>query len=88
MKVEYQKRFLKELSKIPYKTRKDIEEFVFTEVPNSRDIYEIGKVEKMKSYFFHYKVRFGNYRVGIKVIDDKVIFKRVLHRKDIYRFFP
>jgi mRNA interferase RelE/StbE len=88
MKVEYQKRFLKELAKIPFKKRKGIEEFVFTEVPGSGDLYEIGKVEKMKGYSSHYKVRFGNYRVGLKVVDNKVIFKRVLHRKDIYRVFP
>ena len=42
----------------------------------------------MKGYPYHYKIRFGVYRVGMKVINDKVIFERALHRKDIYRYFP
>ncbi|MDO9530394.1 MAG: type II toxin-antitoxin system RelE/ParE family toxin [Syntrophales bacterium] len=88
MKVQYKNKFLKELSKIPSKTRKDIEHFVFTEVPNSKSIFETGKIEKMKGYPFHYKTRFGAYRLGIRVVDDKLIFERVLHRKDIYRYFP
>ena len=88
MKVEYHKKFLKELAKIPAKQRKNIEQFVFNEIPNSNNIFEIGKIEKMKGYPSHYKIRFGVYRVGIKVINDKVIFERALNRKDIYRYFP
>jgi mRNA-degrading endonuclease RelE of RelBE toxin-antitoxin system len=35
-------------------------------------------------------VRVGNYRIGlyIDLIDEVVEFRRVLHRKDIYRRFP
>ena len=30
----------------------------------------------------------GDYRIGIEVLEDRVIFVRILHRKDIYRYFP
>ena len=40
MKGEYHKRFLKELAKIPAKQRKDIEQFVFNEIPNANNIFE------------------------------------------------
>ncbi|MEB3229956.1 MAG: type II toxin-antitoxin system RelE/ParE family toxin [Leptolyngbyaceae bacterium] len=43
---------------------------------------------KMKGYDNFYRVRIGNHRVGIQVIEDEVIFVRVLHRRDIYRYFP
>ncbi len=36
----------------------------------------------------YYRIRFGDYRIGIKIEDDLVIFIRALHRKDIYRYFP
>jgi len=42
----------------------------------------------MKDYPCYYKIRFGVYRIGIKVVNDKVIFERALHRKDIYSYFP
>jgi mRNA-degrading endonuclease RelE of RelBE toxin-antitoxin system len=43
MIVEYRKRFLKELSKIPSKTRLKIEKFVFEDLPRGRwgDVHEI-----------------------------------------------
>lgn len=88
MKVEYRKRFLKELSKIPLKIRGNIEQFVFEETPNAESLSEIGRLEKMKGYSLYYKARFGVYRVGVLATEDRIVFERVLHRKAIYRHFP
>ena len=88
MKIEYRKKFLKELSKIHKKDRSRIESFVFKELLEANSIFELGKVEQMKGYPSYYKVRFGQYRIGIKLKDGIVILERALHRKDIYRYFP
>ena len=88
MKVEYRKRFLKELSKIPSETRLKIEKFVFEDLPKADSIYEIGFIEQMKGYPSYYKVRFGSYRIGLKIEKGTAVFERALHRKDIYRYFP
>lgn len=88
MRVEYRKRFLKELAKIPLTTRERIDQFVFEDFPNLESIFESGKIEQMKGYPSYYKIRFGDYRVGLKIENDVVIFERALHRKEIYRFFP
>jgi mRNA-degrading endonuclease RelE of RelBE toxin-antitoxin system len=50
MKIEYRKRFLKELSKIPSKNRIRIEKFVFEDLPNVKSISETGIIEQMKGY--------------------------------------
>jgi len=88
MKINYRKRFLKELSKIPTEIRSSIESFVFKELPKANSIFELGSVEKMKGYPSYYKIRFGSYRIGLRIKNDKVILERALHRKDIYRYFP
>jgi mRNA interferase RelE/StbE len=88
MKIEYRKKFLKELSKIHIKQRVRIESFVFKELPETNSIFELGNVEQMKGYPSYYKIRFGQYRIGLKLKDGIVILERVLHRKDIYRYFP
>lgn len=88
MKVKYRKIFLKELSVIPVKIRIKKELFVFEELPGAKSISELGSAEQMKGYPSYYKVRFGSYRVGIRVIDDTVILEKVLHHKEIYRYFP
>ena len=36
----------------------------------------------------HYRIRIGDYRLGIAVQGDVVVLVRFLHRSDIYRFFP
>ncbi|MCC5620529.1 type II toxin-antitoxin system RelE/ParE family toxin [Nostoc sp. CHAB 5715] len=33
-------------------------------------------------------MRVGDYRIGFTVAGDTITFVRVLHRKDIYRYFP
>jgi mRNA interferase RelE/StbE len=87
VKSVYRKKFLKELSLIPSLQRKEIEKFVFEEILTFNSITERGKI-KIKGYTNFYKIRFGDYRVGIKLEDNIIIFERVLHRKDIYRYFP
>ena len=88
MKTDYRKRFLKELSKIPSETRSRIDDFVFEKLPKVNSIFELGIVEQMRGYPTYYKVRFGSYRIGLRMEKDKVILERALHRKDIYRHFP
>ena len=88
MKIDYRKRFLKDLSKIPTEIRSSIENFVFKELPKANSIFELGRVEKIKGYTSYYKIRFGSYRIGMRIKNDKVILERILHRKDIYRYFP
>jgi mRNA interferase RelE/StbE len=88
VKARYRKKFLRDLAKIPSIDRKPIEKFAFEEVPALGAIAESGKIERLKGYKSHYKVRFRSYRVGLKLEDDVVNFERVLHRREIYRFFP
>ena len=88
MKVEYKKKFLKELSKIPLPHRTKIEMYVFEYLPNLKSISEVNKLEKLTGYHGYYKVRFGIYRVGIKYTDRILTLERVLHRKEIYKYFP
>lgn len=88
MKTAYRKHFLKELSKLPLEYRTKIEDFVFKELPEAETISALGKLERMKGYPGYYKVRFGTYRVGLKLENDTLILERVLHRKEIYKFFP
>jgi mRNA interferase RelE/StbE len=88
MKVEYSKKFLKQLASVPGDNRSKIESFVFEELVSASSIYEMGKVEKMKGYDGFYKVRFGNYRLGLVLENEMITVKTVMHRKEIYKFFP
>lgn len=83
-----QRKFLKDLAKIPTRDRAKIESFVFESLPGYATIEEIGKLEKMQGYRDYYKVRFGDYRIGIFYEAQTLVLERVLHHREIYRFFP
>ena len=36
----------------------------------------------------HYRIRIGEYRLGITQDSDTIILRRLLHRGEIYRNFP
>jgi mRNA interferase RelE/StbE len=88
-KVEYTKRFLKELSELPDHIQTRIEPIIFQELI-SENPFSLGYLEKMKGYADKYKIRVGDYRIGISVVREfkQIICLRVAHRREIYRVFP
>ncbi|MBA3631753.1 MAG: type II toxin-antitoxin system RelE/ParE family toxin [Acidobacteria bacterium] len=88
MQIKLKKRFLKQLANLPKEVRERIEVFVFEQLPNLASIAESGKIEKMQGFDDYFKIRFGSYRVGLKLENDEIIVQIVMHRKEIYRFFP
>jgi mRNA interferase RelE/StbE len=88
MKVKVKKAFVKDLQKVPTKTRKKIEEFAFHEVPEATSISGLRNVKKIEGHTAYYRARFGNYRIGFEYREGTVVFYRVLDRKDLYKYFP
>jgi mRNA interferase RelE/StbE len=88
-KIEYTKRFLKELSKLPQDIQTRAERIVFEELLSANP-FELGYIEQMTGYADKYKIRTGNYRIGITVDkqNNLIICQRIAHRKDIYKIFP
>ena len=88
-KIKYTKRFLKELSKLPKEIQVKAENIVFDQLlsPNP---FDLGYLEHMTGYSDKYKIRIGDYRIGITVDKSNklLICRRIAHRKDIYRVFP
>ncbi len=88
-KIEYTKRFLKELSELPKEIRVRAEDIVFGELLTANP-FSLGYIERMTGYPNKYKIRIGNYRIGITIDkqNESIICQRIAHRKDIYRVFP
>ena len=52
------------------------------------DLRTVPDVKKLKAKGNYYRIKLGDYRVGITVTKDEVTFVRCLDRKEIYRYFP
>lgn len=88
MNVEYLDKFYKDIDKISSKiVKKKIIELI-QQIENSSDISQISNVKKLVGFTNAYRIRIGDYRIGIFFQDAIVIFARILHRKDIYKLFP
>ena len=49
---------------------------------------EISSIKILKGHKTAYRIRCGNYRVGIFIEKGEVLFTAIAHRKDIYKKFP
>ena len=89
MQVEYRQLFLKDLKKLkkqPIYER--IVQVAFEILPLAVNLEVLSNIKAMKGYPNRYRIRVGDYRIGIEVQGDKVEMMRVLHRREFYRYFP
>lgn len=45
-------------------------------------------LKKLTGYKNNYRIRLGNYRIGIVIENKTVIFAAFDHRSEIYKYFP
>lgn len=88
MNIKVNRIFLKELAKLPPKERRKVEKLLFEEVESFTTLSQIPNFQKLKGYRNYYKIRFGDYRAGLKYEDNTLYFERIHHRKDIYKVYP
>lgn len=89
MNVSYLPSFIKDLKSLrstPY--YESIKSIAFEEILSTTNFASIKNVKKLQGYENAYRIKIGDYRIGIVFHDEMVTFQRVLHRKDIYRYFP
>lgn len=55
---------------------------------NTQNLSEIPNVKKMQGGPNFFRIRIGDYRVGLTKDGNAVTLMRVLHRREIYRYFP
>ncbi len=89
MTTEYLPNFIKNLKK-PNKTPiyPEIRKLAFQTIPDCHNISEIKNQKKIKGHKNAYRIRMGDYRLGIFIDNERITLSRVLHRKDVYHYFP
>jgi len=58
------------------------------QIRQAENIQEIPNLRKLRGFDDAYRIRIGDYRMGLFINQNTVTFARFLHRKEIYRFFP
>lgn len=89
METEYLPSFIKDLKKLR-KTSfySQIRSTALETIPQCQNITQINNLKKIKGTKNAYRIRVGDYRIGVFIKNETVTFSRVLHRKEVYRYFP
>lgn len=88
MTIEFKASFLKQLQKLKDKALQDSIYKVIVAAENAKTVEDIPKIKKLTGYTNYYRVRVGDYRIGLNVVDKTIYFVTFDHRKDIYKYFP
>ncbi len=89
MKTEYKPTFVKDLKALKSTSSfSAIKQLVFEEIPRLEKLDGIANLKRLKGDKNAFRIRVGNYRIGFLVEGETIIFQRVLHRREIYRYFP
>jgi mRNA interferase RelE/StbE len=88
LKVEFKSSFARDLKRIRGKKLKDQIKEVIEQIEQAQGLDQIVNIKKLAGSDNYYRIKLANYRIGLILKDDSIIFVRFLHRKDIYRYFP
>jgi mRNA interferase RelE/StbE len=88
MRVSFRASFIRDLrsirdGKLAARIQQTIED-----VEQAGTLNDVPNVKKMQDLKNFYRIRVGEYRIGLYMEHEIVTFLRCLHRRDIYRHFP
>jgi mRNA interferase RelE/StbE len=85
---DFTESFLKDLRAIKDKgVLRRVRELIES-VEQVQSLGELSNIKKLKGGGHYYRVRVGDYRIGLLIEKEIVTFVRALNRKEIYRYFP
>lgn len=88
MKALFRASFAKDLRSIKSKETLSRIKEVIGQVEKAQSLQEIASIKKLRGGRNYYRIRVGEYRIGLVIEGDEISFVRCLDRKEIYRYFP
>lgn len=88
MIVKVSKTFIKDLAKVKGLETINDAEFVIDFSNMCSDPESIPGFKWMRQYKGFARIEIAPYRIGVIVTGNTIIFKRILHRNEIYKQFP
>lgn len=89
MKVLYSKTFSKDIDKINHlpSVKRNLKE-TLAQLKQGSSLADIPGIRKLQGHDKYYRIRIGEYHLGIKAETTHIEVVRFLHRKEVYRNFP
>jgi len=88
MQVDFTKHFAKQLDTLRDEVLREKLRDAVNAVMAATTEREIPQLKKLKGHHSAFRMRIGDYRIGLFIEDNSAIFALFEHRKDIYNRFP
>ncbi len=88
MRIEITHKFQKQLNECNDKRIRSKVANIIQDVILINSMVGFNNLKKLTGYKNSYRIRVGNYRIGIVIDHDVVIFAAFDHRSAIYKYFP
>ncbi len=87
MKIEIRKSFEKDADKLPAPFQRQLA-LIISQMEKAVQPSELDNCKKLSGYKNAFRIRMGHYRIGFYYENKIAELVRILHRKEIYRYFP
>ena len=87
MEITVTKTFEKQLRLVPKYIRESALS-ILQSLEQLKSANDIKDLKKLKGYNNYYRIRIGEYRMGLQIIEPTIIVVTILHRGTIYKIFP
>ena len=87
MEIRATKTFLKQLKHCPPYIQESARA-VLESLADADDLSEVPDIKKLKGYQVYYRIRIGDYRIGMEYRKPQIIVITILHRGTLYKKFP
>ena len=88
MEVEFRTSFTRDLRRIRSAEVRQRVLRKLEELETALTIEEVSGTRRLTADGRQYRIRMGDYRLGITIDGQVAVLVRFLHRREIYRFFP
>jgi mRNA interferase RelE/StbE len=88
VRVRFRSSFVRDLKKIRDPTILAAVKHAIGQIEQATSLSDIDQLRKLSGASGYYRIRIGDYRLGLADCDGGLECVRCLHRRDIYRRFP
>lgn len=88
MNFEFEKAFVRDFKKLKSKELASAISEAIKQVSDASTSSEINNLKKLSGYKSAFRIRIGDYRIGVIIERNTVTFVAFAHRKEIYKRFP
>lgn len=87
MKIEIRKSFTKDADKLPAPFQRQLANIIDT-INKADQPNQLHDCKKLTGNKTAYRIRMGQYHIGFYYENQTAELVRILHRKEVYRYFP